>query len=110
MDGIKGVYQGGPGASKPEWTWENNALLFATDPVAMDHVLWRHIDAKRKEKGLPPVAASGKPGLDPLGKEGFDIRQPQHIRLAANLGLGIFDFNSPRGRKFSIHHKVIDQA
>ena len=38
MDGIKGVYQGGPGASRPEWTWENNALLFATDPVAMDHV------------------------------------------------------------------------
>jgi hypothetical protein len=110
MDGIKGVYQGGPGASKPEWTWENNALLFATDPVAMDHVLWRYIDAKRKEKGLPPVAASGKSGLDPLGKEGFDIRQPQHIRLAANLGLGIFEFNSPRGRKFSIHHTVIDQA
>ena len=55
MDGIKGVYQGGPSASRPEWTWENNALLFATDPVAMDHVLWRQIDAKRKEKGLPPV-------------------------------------------------------
>jgi hypothetical protein len=110
MDGIKGVYQGGPGASKPEWTWENNALLFATDPVAMDHVLWRYIDAKRKEKGLPPVGASGKLGLDPLGTEGFDIRQPQHIRLAANLGLGIFEFNSPKGRKFSIHHKVVDQA
>jgi hypothetical protein len=41
MDGIKGVYQGGPGASRPEWTWENNALFFATDPVAMDHVAWR---------------------------------------------------------------------
>ena len=80
MDGIRGVYQGGPSASRPEWTWENNALLFATDPVAMDHVEWRHIDAKRKEKGLPPVGASGKLGLDPLGKEGFDIRQPQHIR------------------------------
>jgi hypothetical protein len=110
MDGIKGVYQGGPGASKPEWTWENNALLFATDPVAMDHVLWRYIDAKRKEKGLPPVGASGKLGLDPLGREGFDIRQPQHIRLAANLGLGIFEFNSPKGRRFSIDHKVFDQA
>ncbi|HZW30038.1 MAG TPA: DUF362 domain-containing protein, partial [Isosphaeraceae bacterium] len=24
MDGIKGVYQGGPGASRPQWTWENN--------------------------------------------------------------------------------------
>jgi hypothetical protein len=110
MDGIKGVYQGGPGASRPEWTWENNALLFATDPVAMDHVLWQQIDAKRKEKGLPPVGASGRLGQDPLGKEGFDIRQPQHIRLAANLGLGLFEFNSPRGRRFSIDHRVIKQA
>jgi hypothetical protein len=110
MDGIKGVFQGGPAASKPEWTWENNALLFATDPVAMDHVLWQQIDAKRKEKGLPPVGASGKLGLDPLGKEGFDIRQPQHIRLAANLGLGLFEFNSPRGRRFSIDHKIVSQS
>lgn len=110
MDGIKGVYQGGPGASRPEWTWENNALLFATDPVAMDHVLWRQIDAKRKEKGLPPVGSAGKLGLDPLGTEGFDIRQPQHIRLAANLGLGLFEFSSPRGRRFSIDHRVVTQA
>ncbi len=110
MDGIKGVYQGGPAATRPEWTWENNALLLATDPVAMDHVLWKTIDAKRKEKGLPPVGASGKLGLDPLETEGFDIRQPQHIRLAANLGLGIFDFNSPRGRKFSIDHRIINMA
>ena len=110
MDGIKGVYQGGPGASRPEWTWENNALLFATDPVAMDHVLWKQVDAKRKEKSLPPVGASGKLGLDPLGTEGFDIRQPQHIRLAASLGLGFFDFNSPRGRKFSVDHRRISLA
>lgn len=110
MDGIKGVYQGGPGGWKPEWTWENNALLFATDPVAMDHVAWRHVDAKRKEKGLPPVGASGKLALDPLKSEGFDIRQPQHIPLAAHLGLGIFEFQSPRGRKHEIQHKVVDIA
>ena len=107
MDGIKGVFQGGPAASRPDWTWENNALFFATDPVAMDHVAWRYVDAKRKEKGLPPVAAAGRTGLDPLNTEGFDIRQPQHIRLAANLGLGIFDFDSPRGKKNSIQHQVI---
>jgi hypothetical protein len=110
MDGIKGVYQGGPAASRPEWTWENNALLFATDPVAMDHVAWRYVDAKRKEKGLPPVGASGKLGLDPLQREGFDIRQPQHIPLAAHLGLGIFDFKSPKGKRFSLQHRVVNLA
>jgi hypothetical protein len=107
MDGIKGVYQGGPGASRPEWTWENNALFFATDPVAMDHVAWQYVDAKRKEKGLPPVGASGRLGLDPLKREGFDIRQPQHIPLAAHLGLGIFDFKSPRGKRNEIQHRII---
>jgi uncharacterized protein (DUF362 family) len=107
MDGVKGVYQGGPGASKPEWTWENNALFFATDPVAMDHVAWRIIDAKRKEKGLAPVGAVGKLGQD-ADREGFDVRQPQHIRLASSLGLGIFEFDSPRGRRHSISHRVVD--
>ena len=34
----QGRVSGRPGASRPEWTWENNALLLATDPVAMDHV------------------------------------------------------------------------
>jgi uncharacterized protein (DUF362 family) len=106
MDGIKGVFQGGPGASRPEWTWENNALLFATDPVAMDHVAWRIVDAKRKEKGLPPVGAVGKLGLD-SEREGFDIRQPQHIRLASHLGLGVFEFHSPRGPRHSIKHRVV---
>jgi hypothetical protein len=110
MDGIKGVFQGGPGASRADWTWENNALLFATDPVAMDHVAWRYVDAKRKEKGLPPVGASGKLALDPLGREGFDVRQPQHIPLAAHLGLGIFEFNSPRGRRHEIRHQVVEIA
>src|SRR5947209_10039824 len=105
MDGVKGVYQGGPGTSnsKSEWTWENNALFFATDPVAMDHVAWRLIDAKRQEKGLAPVGAVGKLGKD-ADREGLDYRQPQHVALAGHLGLGIFDFQSPRGRRNSIEH------
>lgn len=106
LDGIKGVYQGGPFGAKPEWTWEYNALLIATDPVALDHVEWRIIDAKRKEMGLAPVGSVGRLGAD-SDREGFDIRQPQHIALAGNLGLGIFDFKSPLGRKHSIDHRVI---
>jgi hypothetical protein len=108
MDAIRGVYQGGPFApeANARWTWEYNALLVATDPVALDHIEWDIIDAKRKEVGLAPVGAVGRLGAD-SEREGFDIRQPQHIALAANLGLGIFDHKSPQGRRFQIDHRVV---
>ena len=110
MDGIKGVYQGGPAASQTRVDLGEQRPPLRDRPGGDGPRALAQIDAKRKEKGLPPVGASGKLGLDPLGTEGFDIRQPQHIRLAANLGLGIFEFNSPRGRKFSIDHKRISLA
>jgi hypothetical protein len=110
MDGIRAVYQGGPFAwarDHGKWTWENNSILFATDPVALDHVEWDIVDAQRIKMKLPPVAASGSKAIDPLKSEGFDVRQPQHIALAGALGLGSFDFKSPRGRRFSIQHRVV---
>lgn len=106
MDGIRGVFQKGPFAVE-KWTWEYNGLLVSTDPVAMDHVEWDIIDAKRVAEKLPRVGASGKIALDPLGTEGFDVRQPQHIALAGALGMGNFDFKSPRGRRHSIQHQVV---
>lgn len=108
MDGIRGIWQGGPFGNNPEWAWEYNALMFATDPVAMDHIAWDIIDARRAKEGVPGVGAVGKLAADPFQREGFDVRQPQHIPLAANLGLGIFDMKSPRGRRFSIQHRVVD--
>ena len=90
LDGIKGVFQGGPFAIRPDWTWERNSMFFATDPVAMDHIGWEIVDAQREKKGLPPVGAVGKMGLD-AEREDFDMRQPQHIPLAGALGLGVFD-------------------
>jgi hypothetical protein len=108
MDGIRAVFQGGPTGQDVKWTWEYNAIFFGTDPVALDHVEWDLIDARRKGQDLPPVAASGKAALDPLHCEGFDVRQPQHIALAGALGLGYFDYKSARGRRHSIQHRVVD--
>jgi uncharacterized protein (DUF362 family) len=110
MDAIRGVFHGGPFGGDPRLSWDHGALLFATDPVAMDRVEWTIIDAKRKEQELPPVAASGRVALDPRRSEGFDIRQPQHIILAGNLGLGLSEFKSPKGRRHSIDHRVIPVA
>jgi hypothetical protein len=68
LDGLIGVYEGGPGSWNRTWaTWPHKALLFATDPVAMDHVGWDIIDSKRAREGWQPVAKMGllqnTPGL-----------------------------------------------
>ena len=110
MDGIRGVWQGGPFGPDPKFVWDYNALFVATDPVALDHVEWDIIDAKRQQMGVPGVGAVGRLAADPFHREGFDVRQPQHIALAGNLGLGIFDYKSPRGRRFSIDHRVVTVA
>lgn len=60
MDGLVGVYEGGPGNWNRTWgTWRRDSLFFSTDPVAMDHVGWDIIDQKRAQEGWPPVASMG---------------------------------------------------
>ena len=60
LDGLIGVYEGGPGCWNKTWgTWHYNSLLFATDPVAMDHVGWDIIDTKRTQMGWAPVDRMG---------------------------------------------------
>lgn len=68
MDGLIGVYEGGPGCWNASWAvWPYKSLFFATDPVAMDHVGWDIIDTKRAAEGWEPVARMGalqdKPGV-----------------------------------------------
>jgi hypothetical protein len=60
LDGLIGVYEGGPGCWNRTWgTWRHKGLFFATDPVALDHVCWDIIDAKRAEEGWAPVERMG---------------------------------------------------
>lgn len=85
LDGVKGVYHGGPSA-RPGYIWEHKTMYFATDPVAVDKVGWKALDEKRREMGLAPVALS-KPD-----KVSTRLNcQPEHIEIAASLGLGVFD-------------------
>src|SRR5262249_18011540 len=104
-------------------TWRHKGLFFATDPVALDHVGWDIIDAKRAEEGWAPVARMGylyqqpytgpasaaapMTANDPLSaaalalatdtvvsgraSESFNVRQPDHVMLAGQLGLGVFE-------------------
>jgi uncharacterized protein (DUF362 family) len=66
MDGLIAVYEGGPGCWNKSWgTWRANRLYFATDPVAMDHIGWDVIDAKRVQLGLPRVGEIGRKDFTP---------------------------------------------
>jgi uncharacterized protein (DUF362 family) len=55
-DATTATYEGGPGY-KPQYSWKNNALIVARDPVALDYVGWQLIERKRAEKGLKTLEA-----------------------------------------------------
>src|SRR3984893_3408017 len=85
LDGIKGLYHGGPGA-KPQFVWEHHTMYFATDPVALDRMTWKAIDEQRLAVGMKRIA-DDKP--DQFST--FLNRQPEHIEIAGALGLGEWD-------------------
>ena len=85
MDGIKGGYHDGPGVA-PKYVWQHKKMYFATDPVALDKIGLKVVNAKRAEVGMPPVEQP-TPGDPP---ERF-LGQSEHIEFAAAIGLGIFD-------------------
>ena len=74
VDGSLGQCQGGPGPA-PNWSWPYGGFLASTDPVALDTVGWQVIEARRRELGLPTLAADG--------------REPRYIAGAAALGVGV---------------------
>jgi len=82
LDGVKGVYHGGPFA-RPQFVWEHYTLYFATDPVALDHIGWEVIDAKRLSVGKKKLVED-----TPDQFSTFVHRQPEHVEIAGALGLG----------------------
>lgn len=82
LDGVKGLYHGGPSA-RPQFVWEHNTLYFATDPVALDHIGWEVIDAKRVSVGMKKLFEA-----TPDQFSTFLHRQPEHVEIAGALGLG----------------------
>ncbi len=75
-DAILAQYHGGP-SYFAAYAWRYNGLLIATDPVALDRVGARLIEAKRRESGLPTLKEAG--------------REPSHIATAGAMGLGLDD-------------------
>jgi len=51
VDGLRGCYEGGPGAVA-RYIWNAKTVWVATDPVALDHIGWEKIFAKRVAEGV----------------------------------------------------------
>jgi uncharacterized protein (DUF362 family) len=99
LDGVKGLYHGGPGA-RPQFVWEHRTIYFATDPVALDHIGWKAIDEKRQAVGMKRIA-DDKP--DQFST--FLNRQPEHVEIAGALGLGEWDEKKIDLRRISANAK-----
>lgn len=74
-DGLRGCFNGGPGAN-PQFICNYNSLLVATDPVAIDRIGYDIIAAKRIAEGLQKTPAP---------------ESLTFLKMAAALGLGVFD-------------------
>jgi uncharacterized protein (DUF362 family) len=94
MDGLKGVWHGGPFLINPAFAYYPRQILFGTDPVAMDRLLLDAIEEKRKAEGAVSVWDRGREHLKPaLEGPNFNpfIREPGHIEMAGKMGLGVYD-------------------
>jgi hypothetical protein len=96
LDGVKAQYNGGP-SGHPEFVWEHQTLYFSTDPVAMDHIGWEVIDAKRESVGMKKLVEAL-----PDKVSTFVHRQPEHVEIAGALGLGVWDRAKIDLRKVSV--------
>lgn len=106
MDGLKGVWHGGPFVRDPRFVFYPKQIVVGTDPVAIDRQLIDIIDDKRKAEHAvsvwdrtPEHLATNKP-LDP--NFNVYIREPGHIEFAHNAGLGVYDQKSIRHTKIEV--------
>lgn len=77
VDGIKGCYDGGPGAN-PDFITEFNSVLIGSDPVAVDRIGYEIILKKR-------IAEKIQKEESPKGRK--------FLTLAQNLQLGVADID-----------------
>jgi uncharacterized protein (DUF362 family) len=97
LDGVKAAYHGGPGGSVGKYSWEHQTMYFGTDPVAMDKTGWKAIDEKRAEVGVAPIAL-----LKPDADSRWLNCHVEHIEIAGNFGLGVFDDEKIRVKRIDL--------
>jgi Domain of unknown function (DUF362) len=99
MDGLRGVWHGGPFARTTKYVFYPNQIMFGTDPVAIDRLLLDIIDNERKAHGAISIWDRNPNSLKMDDARARDadpnvniiIREPGHVEYAASLGLGVYD-------------------
>src|SRR5436309_1931201 len=99
MDGLRGVWHGGPFAHSRRYLFHPKQIMFGTDPVAIDRLLLDIIDEKRKAEGAISIwdRSSASLKVDDSRARDADpnvniiIREPGHVEYASTLGLGVYD-------------------
>ncbi|MEO7789109.1 MAG: DUF362 domain-containing protein [Vicinamibacterales bacterium] len=99
MDGLRGVWHGGPFARTTKYVFYPRQILFGTDPVAIDRLLLDIVDRKRRAEGAISIWDRSPASLkmDDTRSRDADpnvnilIREPGHVEFAASLGLGVYD-------------------
>jgi uncharacterized protein (DUF362 family) len=98
MDGLRGVWHGGPFSPNRRYRFYPKQIMFGTDPVAMDRLLIDVIDGKRRAEGAISVWERSpkylvEPGNSFLRDPNLNRfrREPGHIEYASRLGLGTYD-------------------
>ncbi|HTM51340.1 MAG TPA: DUF362 domain-containing protein [Bryobacteraceae bacterium] len=108
MDGLRGVWHGGPFSPTRKFRFYPGQMMFGTDPVAIDRLLIDVIDGKRKAEGATSVwdrsmanVQRGRGYSDNPNIQRF-IREPGHIEYASKLGLGVYDRSKIRLKEISL--------
>lgn len=100
MDGLRGVWHGGPFLSESRFRFYPKQMMFGTDPVAIDRLLLDVIEEKRKQEHAVSVwdrsMTNVHPGFSHDPSANNFVREPGHIEFAAGLGLGTYDLGKIR--------------
>ena len=99
MDGLRGVWHGGPFARTTTYVFYPRQIMFGTDPVAIDRLLLDIIENKRREQGVLSIWDRSPSSLKMDDTRARDadpnvniiIREPGHVEYASSLGLGVYD-------------------
>jgi hypothetical protein len=102
MDGLRGVWHGGPFARTTRYVFYPRQIMFGTDPVAIDRLLLDIIENERRARGVRSIWDRSPSSLkiddararDADPNVNIIIREPGHVEYASTLGLGVYD----RGR------------